>query len=180
MPSPSAKRRASRRKFRQADSLSSEDLATASVVILNDTPIAQTTAERLQAFVQRGGGLFIVAGERASWPSVADILPGVPGPAVDRSRGAAARLGALEYGHPLFEVFRGPRTGDFASARFYGYRSVTPGPNIIAGFSAMHYLSELLQRVMAWILPVAERLGLPGLAIIVFPRFVRPLAAQRR
>jgi hypothetical protein len=116
-------------KVRQADSLSSEDLATASVVILNDAPIAQTTAERLQAFVQGGGGLFIVAGERATWPSVADILPGVPGPAVDRSRGAAARLGALEYGHPLFEVFRGPRTGDFASARFYGYRSVTPGPN---------------------------------------------------
>ena len=116
-------------KVRQADSLSSEELATASVVILNDAPIAQTTAERLQAFVQGGGGLFIVAGERATWPSVADILPGVPGPAVDRSRGAAARLGALEYGHPLFEVFRGPRTGDFASARFYGYRSVTPGPN---------------------------------------------------
>ena len=64
----------------------------------------------------------------ATWPSVADILPGVPGAAVDRSRGAAARLGALEYGHPLFEVFRGPRTGDFASARFYGYRSVTPAP----------------------------------------------------
>ena len=116
-------------KVRQADSLSAEDLATASVVILNDTPIAQTTAERLQAFVQRGGGLFVVAGERATWPSVADILPGVPGPPVDRSRGAAARLGALEYGHPLFEVFRGPRTGDFASARFYSYRSVTPGPN---------------------------------------------------
>jgi len=116
-------------KVRQADSLSSEDLATASVVILNDTPVAQTTAERLQAFVQRGGGLFVVAGERASWPSVADILPGVPGPPVDRSRGAAARLGALEYGHPLFEVFRGPRTGDFASARFYSYRGVTPGPN---------------------------------------------------
>ena len=115
-------------KMRQADSLSSEDLAAASVVILNDAPIAQTTAERLQAFVQRGGGLFVVAGERATWPSVADILPGVPGAAVDRSRGAAARLGALEYGHPLFEVFRGPRTGDFASARFYGYRSVTPGP----------------------------------------------------
>ena len=55
----------------------------------------------------------------------ADLLPAVPGPPVDRTRGAAARLGALEYGHPLFEVFRGPRTGDFASARFYGYRSVT-------------------------------------------------------
>jgi hypothetical protein len=53
------------------------------------------------------------------------VLPGLLGPAVDRSRGAAARLGALEYGHPLFEVFRGPRTGDFASARFYGFRSLT-------------------------------------------------------
>jgi len=116
-------------KVRPADSLSNEDLAAASVVILNDAPIAQTTAERLQSFVQRGGGLFVVAGEKATWPSVADILPGVPGAAVDRSRGAAARLGALEYGHPLFEVFRGPRTGDFASARFYGFRSVTPGPN---------------------------------------------------
>jgi Aerotolerance regulator N-terminal/von Willebrand factor type A domain len=116
-------------KVRQADSLSNEDLAAASVVILNDAPIAQTTAERLQSFVQRGGGLFVVAGEKATWPPVADILPGALGAAVDRSRGAAARLGALEYGHPLFEVFRGPRTGDFASARFYGFRSVTPGPN---------------------------------------------------
>jgi hypothetical protein len=116
-------------KVRPADSLTTEELAATSVVILNDAPVAQTTAERLTGFVQRGGGLFIVAGERAAWPSPADILPGVPGAAVDRSRGAAARLGALEYGHPLFEVFRGPRTGDFASARFYGYRSVVPGPS---------------------------------------------------
>jgi hypothetical protein len=112
-------------KMRQADSISSEDLATAAVVILNDTPVAQNTADRLKTFVQGGGGLFIAFGERAAWPSSADILPGVPGPPVDRTRGAAARLGALEYGHPLFEVFRGPRTGDFASARFYGYRGVT-------------------------------------------------------
>jgi Aerotolerance regulator N-terminal/von Willebrand factor type A domain len=114
--------------IRQADSLSNEDLATAAVVIVNDAPIAQTTAERLQRFVERGGGLFLVLGERATWPSVADILPGLPGAAVDRSRGTPARLGALEYGHPLFEVFRGPRTGDFASARFYSFRSITPAP----------------------------------------------------
>ena len=69
-------------------------------------------------------------GERADWPGIVDLLPGVPGPPVDRSRGSAARLGALEYGHPLFEVFRGPRTGDFASARLYNYRSVTPAANV--------------------------------------------------
>jgi hypothetical protein len=115
-------------KLRQADSLSNEDLDSAAVVMLNDAQIAQATADRLKRFVERGGGLFLALGERASWPSSADILPGVPGPSVDRSRGAAARLGALEYGHPLFEVFRGPRTGDFASARFYGFRSVTAPP----------------------------------------------------
>ena len=117
-------------KVRPADSLSNEDLAAASVVILNDAPVAQATAERLKTFVERGGGLFIAIGERAVWPSTADILPGAPGEPVDRTRGSAARLGALEYSHPLFEVFRGPRTGDFASARFYGYRSVAPAQNV--------------------------------------------------
>jgi len=117
-------------KTRQSDSLSNEDLAGAAVVILNDVAVAQHTADRLRAFVEGGGGLFLVFGERAAWPSSADILPGIAGPPVDRSRGPAARLGALEYGHPLFEVFRGPRTGDFASARFYGYRSITPAQNV--------------------------------------------------
>jgi hypothetical protein len=117
-------------RVRQADSLSADELSQAAVVVLNDAPIAQTTADRLKSFVERGGGLFVAMGERAEWPASADILPGVPGPPVDRTRGPAARLGALEYGHPLLEVFRGPRTGDFASARFYSYRGVTPGQNV--------------------------------------------------
>jgi hypothetical protein len=115
--------------IRQVDSLSPEDLSRAGVIIINDAPIAQATAERLQRFVEGGGGLFLALGERGTWPSVADILPANPGQAVDRTRGTVARLGALEYGHPLFEVFRGPRTGDFASALFYGFRGVTPLPN---------------------------------------------------
>lgn len=32
----------------------------------------------------------------------------------------------------------------------------------------MHYLSELLQQITAWLLPLAEQLGAPGLAIIAF------------
>jgi uncharacterized membrane protein len=117
-------------RMRTADSLSAEDIGAATVMILNDTPVAQATAERVKEFVERGGGLFLAMGERADWPGVVDLLPAVPGPPVDRSRGSAARLGALEYGHPLFEVFRGPRTGDFASARLYNYRSVTPVANV--------------------------------------------------
>ena len=56
-----------------------------------------------------------------------DILPAVPGQPVDRTTGPAARLGALEYGHAIFEPFRAPRSGDFSGARFYTYRAVTTG-----------------------------------------------------
>jgi hypothetical protein len=55
-------------------------------------------------------------------------MAGTVGEPVDRTSGSPARLGALEYGHPVFEIFRAPRTGDFAAARFYGYRAVTPAP----------------------------------------------------
>jgi hypothetical protein len=112
------------------DAVSTEDLQRASVVILNDAPVAQLTAERLAAFVARGGGLLIAFGNRATWPAAAgaagDILPASPGQPVDRTSGQAARLGALEYGHPIFEPFRAPRSGDFSGARFYSYRAVTP------------------------------------------------------
>ncbi len=78
--------------------------------------------------MKAAAGLFVIAGERAAWSGQPAVLPGVPGNAVDRSAGTPARLGALEYGHPALEVFRAPRTGDFAAARFYGYRAVTAGP----------------------------------------------------
>ena len=121
---------------KNADSLSAEDLTRASVVVLNDVAVASSTADRLARFVEGGGGLFVIAGERAAWSGQVALLPGVPGNAVDRSSGTPARLGALEYGHPALEVFRAPRTGDFAAARFYGYRAVTanPGSQVLARY----------------------------------------------
>ena len=98
------------------------------VVILNDVAVSPMLAERLQKYVEAGGGLFVALGPRASWPAATDILPGVPGSPVDRTKGPAGRLGALEYGHPVFESFRAPRSGDFSSARFYNYRAITPAP----------------------------------------------------
>jgi uncharacterized membrane protein len=112
--------------LRDADAVTADDLADASVVVLNDVPVAQSTAERLRRFVEAGGGLLVVASSRATWPSSVDILPGLPDAPVDRTTGRPARLGALEYGHPVFEIFRAPRTGDFSAAQFYGYRSVKP------------------------------------------------------
>ena len=102
------------------------DPAGAAVVVLNDLAVSPAAAERLAKFVEAGGGLFIAAGPRAVWPAATDLLPAALGQPVDRTRGTAGRIGALEYGHPVFESFRAPRSGDFSTARVYSYRAVTP------------------------------------------------------
>ena len=119
------------------DAVTQDDLQRAAIVVLNDTPVSPLTAGRLKTFVERGGGLLLIAGARASWPSSGtEFLPALPGAPVDRTMGQPARLGALEYGNPIFEPFRAPRSGDFSAARFYGYRSATlaPGAQIVARF----------------------------------------------
>jgi hypothetical protein len=95
--------------------------------VLNDVAVARRSARRLLKFVDGGGGLFVAAGARASWPRDVDLLPAPIGNPVDRTRGDTARVGGIEFGHPVFEAFRAPRSGDFASVRVYGYRNLGPG-----------------------------------------------------
>lgn len=114
---------------RQPDTVSDDDLRRASVVVLNDIVVSAGLGRRLARFVEGGGGLLVAFGSRATWPQEADVLPATVEAPVDRTRGDSARIGALEYGHPVFEPFRAPRSGDFAAARIYGYRAVTPGPS---------------------------------------------------
>ena len=123
--------------LRQPDTLSDADLQRAQVVLLNDVVIPAVLGRRLARWVEAGGGLFVAAGPRATWPQEADVLPAVLNGPVDRSRDAA-RVGGLEFGHPVFEVFRAPRSGDFSSARFYGYRNVTAamGAQVLARFDS--------------------------------------------
>jgi hypothetical protein len=119
------------------DSLSADDLQRAGLIIVNDVQVSSSVAERLGKYVERGGGLLIVAGQRGTWPQErAAMMPALPGEAIDRSRGGAGRLVGLEYGHTVFDPFRAPRSGDFSAARFYGYRAVTPQPGatILARF----------------------------------------------
>ena len=114
---------------RTVDTVSDADLRSATVVILNDVPVSESLAERLGRYVTGGGGLLVAAGPHATWPAkVADVLPAMPASIVDRTSGPPSRLGALEYSHPVFDLFRAPRSGDFSSARFYGYRAVDPQP----------------------------------------------------
>jgi Aerotolerance regulator N-terminal/von Willebrand factor type A domain/CARDB len=122
---------------REAEGLGADDLQSAAIVVLNDVQVSTGFAERLGKFVEHGGGLLIVAGQRGTWPQErAALVPALAGEAVDRSRGQAGRLVGLEYGHPMFEPFRAPRSGDFSAARFYGYRAMTAqqGGNVLARF----------------------------------------------
>ena len=123
---------------RQPEALSDNDLGEASIVVLNDVAVPAALGRRLARFVAAGGGLFVALGPRATWPQDVDLLPAALQERVDRTRGDAARIGALEYAHPVFEPFRAPRSGDFAAARIYGYRAVAPGPSaqVLARFDA--------------------------------------------
>ncbi|MSO82966.1 MAG: VWA domain-containing protein [Acidobacteria bacterium] len=114
---------------RQPDAVSDDDLRRAAIVMLNDVAVPAALGRRLVRFVDAGGGLFVALGPRATWAPEADILPAALQAPVDRTRGDAARIGTLEYGHPVFEPFRAPRSGDFAVARIYGYRAVAPVPS---------------------------------------------------
>ncbi len=121
---------------RTVDTFSDTDARSSGVVIVNDVQMSDGTAGSLAKFVTAGGGLLVAAGPHASWPaSVSDVLPAIPGQAIDRTTGPPSRLGALEYGHPVFDLFRAPRSGDFSAARFYGYRSPErPPAQVLARF----------------------------------------------
>ena len=115
--------------IRRASTIRPADLADTDVVILNDVQIDGPSAERLRGFVQEGGGLLVALGAQGGWPaSAADLLPGAIGPVQDRIQGRGGRLGYLEYGHAVFEVFAGPRSGDFTGARFFRARAFEPAP----------------------------------------------------
>ena len=123
---------------RQPENLSDDDLRRTSLVVLNDTPVSTPLARRLLKFVDQGGGMLVAAGARATWPRDVDLLPASIGNPVDRTRGEPARVGGVEYGHPVFETFRAPRSGDFLAVRVYGYRNLGPvtGAQVLARFDA--------------------------------------------
>jgi hypothetical protein len=114
---------------RTPGAVTDEDLRRASVAVLNDVPVTAALARRVETFVERGGGLFVALGPRATWPEDGSgtsrgLLAATLAAPADLTRGDAARVGALEYGHPVFELFRAPRSGDFSAAQFFGYRTV--------------------------------------------------------
>jgi hypothetical protein len=101
------------------------------VVIMNNTTLPPGLAGgALKQFVERGGGLLVALGDRAAWPtSEADLLPGRLGNTIERSEPRGGTIGYRDYSHPVFEVFKGARGGDFSAARVHRYRSLEKGAN---------------------------------------------------
>ena len=101
------------------------------VVILNDTPFPPAAASGVLArFVEQGGGLFVILGEHSTWSSGdAPLLPGTLGAPVDRPEGRGGSFGFLDYSHPVFEIFKAPRSGDFSGARIFRYRAFAAAPS---------------------------------------------------
>jgi hypothetical protein len=99
------------------------------VIILNDVGVLPTGgADILKRFVERGGGLFVGASDKAKWSETEQtvLMPGALGAAVDRPSGRVGALGFLDYSHPVFEVFRTPRAGSFSGVHFFRYRTLEP------------------------------------------------------
>jgi hypothetical protein len=111
---------------RRGGDVSSLDLQAVSVVVVNDRPVpAGNSGEALRTFVEEGGGLLVILGEGIRWPpELSDLLPGAFTEPLDRDDGRGGRLGHLDYDHPVFEIFRGPRSGDFTGARFFRSRDL--------------------------------------------------------
>jgi hypothetical protein len=97
-----------------------------SLVILNDVALPSNVASWLRTFVERGGGLWLVLGDRTPAPADWPLLPGQLGNPVDRLASRGGTLGFLDYSHPIFDDYKDPRNGNFANMRFLRYRALTP------------------------------------------------------
>jgi len=110
-----------------AEALFGRAIPRGSVVVLNDAGVPGGNAgKRLAEHVEAGGGLLLIAGANAPRGDGGGLLPAGIGSVVDREIGRAGRVAQVSYDHALFDAFRTPRSGDFASARFYRYRELDP------------------------------------------------------
>jgi hypothetical protein len=125
----------------QSARLTTRDLAGVGVIVLNDAPpLRAEIARALATRVADGAGLIVVFGPRAGdrdWPAeAASLLAATPGEIADRPAGRPGAIGFMDRSHPALTVFRAPRSGDFAAARFLRYRTLQPadGATVLARF----------------------------------------------
>ena len=113
---------------KSADAVTTADLARRSLVVLNEVaPPVGAVGARLREIISAGSGLLIAPGDlRAEvWsPEWRALLPARIGAQVDRSATAGGSLASINYGHPAFELFSAPHSGDFSTAHLFRYRAL--------------------------------------------------------
>lgn len=117
--------------LKPAGRMALSDLEKARVVILNDvTRLDATMVTPLKRWVEQGGGLIIAAGRRidanAFNQTLGDLSPASLDKSVTLGGGAFELLAQLDATHPIFAPFAEGRSGNFSTARFYGYVQATP------------------------------------------------------
>lgn len=110
---------------------STDDLEQAAVVVLSDVELGSTSvAADLRSFVEEGGGLLVALGSRSGETHATLAEAGLlPKPSVGQGGGPAmrvTRLAFLDRTLPGFELFSGPRSGDFGTARFFRRQHLAP------------------------------------------------------
>ena len=138
--------------------LSSEILATADAVVLNDVPAPRGGARSaLEGFLDRGGGAFVVLGPDADgdWPSW--LVPEALGPPQDLGDVQGVTLAELALDHPILEPFREAGAGEFSRARFFRSRALPAGDStlipvasFISGDPALAEVQGAQGRVVLW------------------------------
>ncbi len=103
-------------------------LSRASVVVLSDVTVPGPIGEEVRRFVERGGGVLVVAGGRSNGIDAEGVLlPGRFGQPKDAAGGRFETLGVMDFGHQALELFKVPKSGDFSSVRFFRFRPIEPG-----------------------------------------------------
>ena len=117
---------------RRSDNVTASDVDAAGVVILHGAGMpAGVIGGRIRTLVRSGGGLIVALGENTGTRvsgGMAELLPGAVGGIIDRSAERGGTMGSLDRNHPALESFRGARSGDFTSARYFRYRGLSPLP----------------------------------------------------
>src|SRR5690606_38877901 len=114
--------------------LTANDLNNFPVLIFNQTALPDgEIGRRLRARVEGGAGMIFIAGDNSlgEWDGV---LPSL-GRTVDRGPQGGTTLGFVDMGHPVFEPFSGPRSGDFTAARVFQYRPLSGDARVLARFA---------------------------------------------
>lgn len=113
---------------RSADALRAADFTSRSLVVLDEVPPpAGALGARLREAIEAGTGLLVAPGDvpAARWSADWDaVMPARLGPVVDRTHDAGATVASVDYGHPVFELFSAPRSGDFSTAHLFRYRQL--------------------------------------------------------